>query len=75
MSHDLLSPYPVMTEKAGEVVAHFKCTIAILPKSTAILSGGNLNMENVKSDKKVKSEEVEAIIKRDLWKKEQKKKE
>ena len=29
VSHDLLAPYPVLVEKAGEFTAHFKCTIAI----------------------------------------------
>jgi len=31
--------YPVLTEKKGEVVAQFKGTVCIQPKSTAILCG------------------------------------
>jgi len=37
--HEMLVAYPVLTEKAGETVAQFKCTVAVLPKSTAILAG------------------------------------
>ena len=40
VSHDLMSDYPVLTEKPGEFVAQFKATVAVQPKSTAILAGG-----------------------------------
>ena len=39
LAHDLLTSYPVLVEKAGEYVAQFKCTIAVLPRSTVILAG------------------------------------
>jgi len=32
--HDLLHHYPVLTEKSGEYVAHFKYTVLILGTST-----------------------------------------
>ena len=32
LKHDLLNGYPVLTEKKGEVVSHFKYTVAIMPK-------------------------------------------
>jgi len=34
MEHDLLNPYPVLAEKTGEIVAHFKYTVLILKSST-----------------------------------------
>lgn len=34
MEHDLLVPYPVLTEKSGEFVAQFKYTVLILGTST-----------------------------------------
>lgn len=34
VNHDLLIPYHVLTEKAGDYVAQFKCTVAVLPRST-----------------------------------------
>lgn len=39
MTHDLITPYPVFVEKAGEFVAQFKCTVAVQQRSTVILSG------------------------------------
>lgn len=32
LKHDLLNGYPVLTEKKGDLVAHFKYTAAIMPK-------------------------------------------
>jgi methionine aminopeptidase len=40
VGHELIMDYPVLTEKPGEWVAQFKATIAVQPKSTAILCGG-----------------------------------
>lgn len=54
IAHDLLTAYPVLVEKAGEIVAQFKCTIAILPKSTIILAGDlTLATERFETEKKV----------------------
>lgn len=39
LTHNLLVPYYVLTEKAGEFVAHFHTTVAVQPRSTAILAG------------------------------------
>jgi curved DNA binding protein len=39
LAHDLLTPYPVLVEKAGEIVAQFKCTIAVQQRSTVVLAG------------------------------------
>ena len=76
ITHDLMMPYPVQTEKPGEFVAQFKATIAVQPKSTAVLCGGRALCcaEGYKSDKKVQSAELNALINGDLWKKEEKKK-
>jgi len=76
MNHDLIMPYPVLTEKAGEFVAQFKATVAVQPKSVAILCGGRAlhNADGYKSEKKVNNEEVAKIIAGDLWRKEETKK-
>jgi hypothetical protein len=70
-----LTPYPVLVEKAGELVAQFKCTIAVLPKSTVILAG-DLPFDKTKFEtiKSIQNEEVKTLIAQDLWKKEEKKK-
>lgn len=75
VGHDLIMPYEVLTEKVGEFVAQFKATIAVQPKSTAILCGGRTLAEGCSSDKKIKNEELANLIKADLWKKEEIKKE
>lgn len=76
-THDLLMDYPVLGEKKGEFIAQFKATIAIQPKSVAILCGGRAlhNADGYATDKKIKNEELNAIIARDLWKAEVVKKE
>ena len=61
--------YPVLSDKVGEIVAQFKATIAVQPKSVAILCGGRaLNVEHLDSDKKIKSAELTALIAKDMWK-------
>jgi len=65
--------YPVLTEKSGEFVAQFKATVAVQPKSTAILCGAKaLETKGIESDKKIKDEELNKLIASDLWKAEQK---
>jgi hypothetical protein len=34
----MVHAYPVLFEKAGEFVAHFKCTVLVLPNSTMKLN-------------------------------------
>jgi len=38
VKHDLVQPYPVLYEKQGEYVAHFKFTVLILPSATIKLN-------------------------------------
>jgi methionine aminopeptidase len=75
VTHNLITPYPVLVEKAGETVAQFKATIAILPKSTVILAGNlPFNTTRFETEKRVNNEELVKILSSDLWKKEEKKK-
>jgi curved DNA binding protein len=73
VSHDLLIPYSVLTEKTGEYVAHFKCTIAVLPKSLSVIAG-NIDFDTAKfeSEHSVKDEELKALLASSMWKKEEK---
>lgn len=73
VDHDLLTGYPVLTEKAGEIVAQFKATIAVLPRSTVILAGDIPLAARFESEKKLDAE-LSALVSSDLWKKEDKKK-
>jgi curved DNA binding protein len=60
LNHDLITPYPVLVEKAGEYVAQFKCTIVVQPTSTAVLAG-NIPFagEKWESEKKVNNESLQ----------------
>ena len=39
LNHDMLIPYPVYSERAGEFVAQFKATVVVQPRSTAVIAG------------------------------------
>ena len=54
LEHGLLVPYPVMTEKSGEIVAHFKSTIMIGTATTSVLSGLPVDAALFPTDKKIK---------------------
>lgn len=58
MEHNLLVPYPVLTEKSGEVVAQFKYTVAILQGQTVILSGLSLDETKVVSEHKITEQKI-----------------
>jgi len=77
MEHGLIMDYPVLQEKTGEMVAQFKATVVVQPKSVAILCGGKAlhGAAGYVSDKSITDEALKAVIAGDLWKKEEKKKE
>jgi methionine aminopeptidase len=62
LKHDLLNGYPVLTEKKGEVVAHFKYTVAIMPKQTLILAGLPVDLASYKPDNKITDERLIALL-------------
>jgi len=72
IDHELLQPYPVLIEKDGEYVAHFKSTVIVLAKSTQVIAG-NLPFEAARYEasatKSIQNEEVKSLVNKDLWKK------
>tara|TARA_B110000503_G_C7025326_1_gene361551 strand:+ start:337 stop:816 length:480 start_codon:yes stop_codon:yes gene_type:complete len=59
LNHDLIMPYPVLTEKAGEFVAQFKATVCVQPKSTAILCGARaMSRDGLDCDTKIKNADL-----------------
>lgn len=58
--HGLLTPYPVLHDRKGVKVAHFKCTVLLLPSGTVRASGLPLP-EYFKTDK-TPSEEITQIL-------------
>ena len=75
LNHNMLVPYPVLSEKAGEFVAQFKATIVVQPRSTAVIAGGApLNVSRFQSEHSVQDADLQAVLAKDLWKKEKAKK-
>jgi len=72
--HDLLHPYPVLTEKAGEVVAHFKYTVLILKGTTIAITGLPIDQNVYKTDKKITDEAILKLLNTPMDKESQKKK-
>lgn len=60
LEHDLLLPYPVLSDKPGEAVATFKCTCLVLPSGVCKLTGADYP-EGL-SDKKVEDENVKRLL-------------
>jgi len=71
--HELLHPYPVLAEKSGEFVAHFKYTVLILKGTTLAITGIPLDITRYKSDKKIEDEAVLKLLSQPMDKDSQKK--
>jgi curved DNA binding protein len=70
IDHELMQEYPVLVEKEGEFVAHFKSTVVVQPRSTAIIAGALPLDASRFASVEVKNAEVAQLINRDLWVKE-----
>ena len=73
MDHDLLVPYPVLTEKPGNYVAQFKFTVMITKGKTTALTGLPIDESLFKSDLAIKDEGILNLLALSMDKKEQKK--
>jgi curved DNA binding protein len=60
VSHGLVTPYPSLHEKSGSV-AHFKCTVLLLPSGTTRVTG--LDLPEYFKTEKEPDEETQAILK------------
>mgnify|MGYP001021795356 CR=1 FL=1 len=70
VEHELLIPFPVLQEKEGEYVAHFKSTVIVLPTSTQVIAGWlDFDASRYEAENPIKSEEVKLMLKQNLWKK------
>lgn len=74
LDHELLEPFQVVEEKKGEVVAHWKASVAVLSNGTIFLSG-NLPLDKSKfeSTKKVEDEKLAKLLEVSMDLKDQKK--
>lgn len=74
MDHELIEPFAVVEEKKGEVVAHWKASVAVLANGTVFLSGNMpFEADKVQSEHKVESEELKNLLALSMDLKEQKK--
>jgi len=75
LDHELLAPYPMLMEKDGETVVHFKFTALITPSGTVKISGLNVDPKLVvQSEHKVTNQEVLDVLKTSSKKQDKKKK-
>jgi len=75
LEHDLLLAYPVLKEKEGELVAHFMSTVCCLPRQTVVLAGAiPFDEAKYEPENPLKTPEVMELVKKELWKKDNKKK-
>jgi curved DNA binding protein len=72
VGHGLLQPYPVLYEKAGELVAQLKSTVLLMPNGSDRLI--SQPVQPVKTDKAVQDEEVKALLATSIKKKKANKK-
>ena len=73
LDHDLLIPYPVITEKPGAFVAQFKATVVITKGKTTAITGLPIDESLFKSEHEIKDEEILKLLQQSMDKKEQKK--
>lgn len=53
MKHELLQPYPVLLGRSGDFIGHLKATVLLLPSGTTRITGMDLPLELIRSDKVV----------------------
>jgi len=70
--HELLQPYPVLYERTGEFVAHFKFTVLLLPSGTTKVTG--LPLPDFVSSEAQVDEATQAILNTSSKKKKKKNK-
>lgn len=58
LSHDLISAYPVVIEREGELVAQFKATVALTQSRVQVLSGDFPLDSAIQSEHKVTDQEL-----------------
>ncbi|KAI6228854.1 hypothetical protein M3Y99_01177500 [Aphelenchoides fujianensis] len=72
-NHGLITPYNVMVEKEGDLVAHFKATALILPNGVLKTAGLPFESDVYQTDAKVEDEFLAGLLKEQLKPKKKKK--
>ena len=63
IKNELLHPYPIMTEKKGDIVAQFKYTVAVRKEGPFILSGLTIDPSKFKSEFSIDDSEITEKLK------------
>ncbi len=62
VKNELLHPYPVLSEKKGDIVAQFKYTVAVRKEGPLIIAGNTLDLSKYQSEYKVADENVLKLL-------------
>jgi len=74
-NHDLVFPYPVLAEKDGDLVAHFKYTALLLPSGTIKITGPPVDLQKLPVlPQQVKSVAIKSLLTQSVKKKQKKNK-
>uniref|UniRef100_A0A2P2I6T2 ERBB-3 BINDING PROTEIN 1 n=1 Tax=Hirondellea gigas TaxID=1518452 RepID=A0A2P2I6T2_9CRUS len=68
-NHELVQPYPVLHERAGEFVAQLKFTVLLLPTGTINITGFDADLSQIQTKFSVEDEELKALLARQIKKK------
>lgn len=60
--HQLVHDYPVLHEKEGELVAHFKYTALVMPTGPVRLTGLPVDVSKIKSDHTVTDDSLKSLL-------------
>lgn len=71
--HELVHAYPVLWEKQGETLAHFKFTCLLMPTGTIKITGLSTDINQFKSEHSIKDEELLKVLAQGVGKKKKKK--
>ena len=66
VKNELLHPYPVLSEKKGEIVAQFKYTVAVRNDNPIIICGLPIDVTKYETDKKITDDKINEILKSNL---------
>jgi len=74
VDHDLVQPFPVLSEKKGEFIAQFKYTALLLPTNTKFLEPPPLDLSLLDTELKVQNEDVVKLLSQKIGKKKKRRK-
>jgi hypothetical protein len=62
VKNELLHPYPVLSEKKGDIVAQFKYTVALRKEGPLIICGNTIDLAKYSSEHKVTDENLLKLL-------------